>query len=495
MLKIVVTQEGQPDREVLVPGNKATVGRVAPCDVVIDQPSVSKQHLQIFHGTVVFDMGSSNGTFIDGRRLSGADLTYGSSVVLSQQAAHLHVEVQEDEDATMQSSEGDGAGGSSADPDRARLVEENENLRERLESMKRDLESREVEDGGSVQAKLAMQRVERIQVLNDKLQSEVDHLRAQASTSEDADGSADALEASLREVRELQAELDELRAAAADAQEEKTPDFFFKLQADNAELKRKLKEATAGPPSGDAPSGGAGSSKHVKELMEARLRITALEAELSYLRVAEAPSADLSSAPAASASKAKKKSKAGGAALCRILQAFSDDDVEGLSRPTGGPPEEFLLIESLRLLRQMERVVTRVAGDLIQLFRVQTMLPDTVGTYRDHVAILLQGEDDPQTRANTIEYLETLGRWLVASIGAHRKAAILFAAKIKEDLSEKGLTAGTPLPSFAKVPMLAGSELWKRSQEYLLALSPDTIDERIDEIAREQAQKLLSENA
>ncbi len=175
------------------------------------------------------------------------------------------------------------------------------------------------------------------------------------------------------------------------------------------------------------------------------------------------------------------------------MQAFADDDIEALVRPTGGPSEEFLLIESLRLLRHVEKVVTRVAGDLIQLFRLQTMLPDTVGTYRDHVATLLSELDDARSRAKMVEYMETLGRWLVASIASHRKAAVLFATQLKTDLSEAGLTADAPLPSFAKVPMLASGELWKRTQDYLTALSPDAIDERLDELAREQAQSLLNE--
>jgi hypothetical protein len=42
--------------------------------------------------------------------------------------------------------------------------------------------------------------------------------------------------------------------------------------------------------------------------------------------------------------------------------------------------------------------------------------------------------------------------------------------------------------------MIAGNELWRRVQDYLATLSPDTIDERIEELAREQAQLLLNES-
>ena len=70
MLKIVVSQAGAPDREILVQGDVATIGRVSPCDVVIDKPFVSKQHLRIFHGTVALDLGSSNGTLLNGRAVA-----------------------------------------------------------------------------------------------------------------------------------------------------------------------------------------------------------------------------------------------------------------------------------------------------------------------------------------------------------------------------------------------------------------------------------------
>ncbi len=608
MLKLVVTQPGQPDQEFVVSGDVATIGRVAPCEVLVDEPYVSKKHLRVLHGTVVVDLGSSNGTYLEGQRLTEAVLLEGRSVGIGQQGVQLRIEVLDDASSTedsfspavavlenMRSNQAvleaeverlrrdlaEATDTSRTDELVARLSGENESLRSRLEGLKQDLEARESDDGDSVQAKLAMQRVERVQQLNENLQNQVDALRAElaeaaASSRDEASepargpvvpapsdqatlklqGEVLRLENLLAEqqaaarlhkdqtelVRKLRKELESLRAAqvssspaaakvqdpaeskreiaalrakvaalegriaeAPPATAEKASDLFFKLQSDNAELKRKLAELSGQQ---GRPAEPASASKHVRELMEARLRITALEAELSNRKVTSAPSA------AAPPTRAVKPPKVGAAptppalgssssagtgpvegSTRRIFQTFTGQDVEGLVRPTDGPAEEFLLIESLRLLRQVERVVTRVAGDLIQLFRLQTMLPDTVGTYREHVAALLARSDDRRARANMVEYMETLGRWLVASIGAHRKASVVFATKLKEDLSEAGLTADSPLPPFAKVPMLAGSELWKRAQDYLQGLSPDTIDARIDEIAREQAQRILSDNA
>jgi hypothetical protein len=452
----------------------------------------------------------------------------------------------------------------------ARLEGENDGLRKRLESLRTEVEEREVEDGASVQARLAMQRVEAIQELNEKLQRDMDRLKAERRTppsvkqapaeAETAgtpkDGPSPELEQARAEVqrltrlveservearvrgdqtevvRKLRAELEALRmarkadpestgtlqecrkelqearehaaelegrlAGAGPSKEQNVSDLFFKLQSENVELRRKLAGlerpavAEARPP---------GDNRHVRELMEARLRITALEGEISNLRIARAATPPPQAAPKGTpgpvgSRKAVQAAAAEGGAsesARRILSTLVEKDVEGLLRPSGGPAEEFVLIESVRLLRQVERVVTRVAGDLIQLFLLKTMLPDTVGSYRDIVGKLLEAPGDAAERDRLVEYLETLGRWLVASIGAHRKAAVLFASKLKEELSEKSLTAKDPLPSYARVPMIAGGELWRRAQQYLSTLSPDSIDERIDALAREQARLILND--
>jgi len=641
MLKLVVMQAGQPDREVVVPGDVATIGRTAPCDLVVDQPYVSKRHLRILHGTVAVDLGSSNGTFVDGQRVTEAVLLGGRTLMLSPNGVTLRVETETEEEAGFDRTLMSGAYPENAeleslrsgygllerevarlkqklaeakelarpiadaDPDLvaserlrseyalleaevarlkrelaaareqggaeaelARLTEDNENLRRRLDSLKRELEGREEDDGESVQARLAMQRVENVQDLNEKLQTEVDRLRAElarreaqparapaapAPGAEDArlqaaqveasqlraalaraeaaaklhqdqtalirklreelenaqhagsapagaPGQQQALEASRREAAELRtrvAELEERLEVGAPAGGAGVSDLFFKLQKENAELRKKVSALEAG--AGAAPAPSPRDAKMVKELMEARLRIAALESELSNLKVTSepstasfrppAPAPAKSSVPAAPATRAA----ASGFDVTRVLRIVVDKDVEGLARPIGGPVDEFVVVETVRLLRQIERVVTRVAGDLIQLFQLQTILPDTVGSYRGLVGDLLADAANDAKRRSLVEYLEQLGRWLVTAIGAHRKGAVLFAEQIKADLSEKSLTAKDPLPAYARVPMLAGNELWRRTQDYLKRLTPDSIDERVDGFARKQAQELLNE--
>lgn len=90
--------------------NKAVmiIGRGANNDIVIVDPEISRQHAQILrHGAqdyAIQDMGSTNGTFVNGRRIGettplpdGATINLGESIILT---FHLPEPVYEDEDDT-----------------------------------------------------------------------------------------------------------------------------------------------------------------------------------------------------------------------------------------------------------------------------------------------------------------------------------------------------------------------------------------------------------
>ena len=62
-----------------------TVGRLAECDVTIDDPSVSRRHARIFQdgGTwTITDLGSTNGVKVNGERVVTADLHDGDRIEL-----------------------------------------------------------------------------------------------------------------------------------------------------------------------------------------------------------------------------------------------------------------------------------------------------------------------------------------------------------------------------------------------------------------------------
>lgn len=60
-----------------------TVGRDPACDVLLSSPTVSRRHALVFpdvEGWTVRDLGSGNGTFLDGRRVDEAPLPSGTAV-------------------------------------------------------------------------------------------------------------------------------------------------------------------------------------------------------------------------------------------------------------------------------------------------------------------------------------------------------------------------------------------------------------------------------
>jgi hypothetical protein len=70
-------------------GPVTIVGRGDDADVVLDDPGVSRRHAEIrvttdgpHLVTHIRDLGSTNGTFIDGNRVTGAELREGNSITL-----------------------------------------------------------------------------------------------------------------------------------------------------------------------------------------------------------------------------------------------------------------------------------------------------------------------------------------------------------------------------------------------------------------------------
>jgi hypothetical protein len=68
----VHSQRGDLDLEVVVEGDTAIIGRSSDCHVVIDRPDISRRHAELRRGLVVDDLGSRNGTHVDGARIERA---------------------------------------------------------------------------------------------------------------------------------------------------------------------------------------------------------------------------------------------------------------------------------------------------------------------------------------------------------------------------------------------------------------------------------------
>jgi serine phosphatase RsbU (regulator of sigma subunit) len=72
---LVVVSGLHPGRRFLVGAEPITLGRVAPCEIVIADTEISRAHCRV-EGTgedlLVTDLGSTNGTYVDGKRIAGS---------------------------------------------------------------------------------------------------------------------------------------------------------------------------------------------------------------------------------------------------------------------------------------------------------------------------------------------------------------------------------------------------------------------------------------
>lgn len=79
---IIKTPSGE--RRFLLTDGKNTVGRSPDCNIVINEKGVSREHFAIFvKGEIITieDLGSKNGTFLNGKRIKSAELKNGDEII------------------------------------------------------------------------------------------------------------------------------------------------------------------------------------------------------------------------------------------------------------------------------------------------------------------------------------------------------------------------------------------------------------------------------
>ncbi len=82
--RLVMNQGPQPGQTFILDQDLLTLGRDPGNDIVISDPQVSRQHTRIMRQgdlTVIEDMGSTNGTFVNGMRLTGPHTLVNGDVI------------------------------------------------------------------------------------------------------------------------------------------------------------------------------------------------------------------------------------------------------------------------------------------------------------------------------------------------------------------------------------------------------------------------------
>ena len=97
-MKLVVVEGPDAGMSVSVTGERVVIGRGDGCDLTLGDPDVSRRHLEIRNagsGFEVADLGSSNGTQVDGQPLSdmplrdGARIRLGSTLLMADESGGL----------------------------------------------------------------------------------------------------------------------------------------------------------------------------------------------------------------------------------------------------------------------------------------------------------------------------------------------------------------------------------------------------------------------
>ena len=72
-------------RQYLLTATKTVIGRGSNCDIVIDDPGISRKHLEIDitkNGVIARDLGSTNGTYVEGHLVPAATLLDGNTLTI-----------------------------------------------------------------------------------------------------------------------------------------------------------------------------------------------------------------------------------------------------------------------------------------------------------------------------------------------------------------------------------------------------------------------------
>lgn len=598
MLKLRLIQPGRRDEVFAFSNDCAIVGRKREggVDIVVPQPFITGRHAMIMKGIVIYDLGSTNGTFVGGRRVKEHEPTLvrdgsftlgrdevrfvvetesaddflvsegtlpahsfqaGQPVVVpepsilreelkrgrigtSRPAApefaemRLELERTREEKARLSNELDDLRRSSTSNSAEAigkleSLLRENGDLQQRVASLKRDLDAREGAASASLQVRLAEERTAEVQRLNAALEARIRTLEARPPEVRVVAGQ-DAistrlleleaqLEAQKRVEQSLRGELEVAQKSGASGKAAPpASELFFRLQRENQELREKLSRAEHPGAAASAPVPASNLFFQMQnENRDLRRRVAELEAggpsaptpnpSLLDQQERQRYESELQRLKEDLARAGRVPSGSGGAPpvpavfptplgneTVKLLLHLADSDVDGEPARMSGAPGEFLTLETYRFVRQVERLGTRIAGNFLQMFDDQTMLPGLDGNLRKLTRATLDAPGNPRPRENLVRYLDELKGWLVASVGAPRAAAITYVRELRDSMTAESLDREAPISALRKM-VANDAELWRRAQRRWNEISDTQVDERMVELTRIEALKLMKRAA
>ncbi len=490
MLQVRVIRPGASPQVMSVPKDVAVIGRAPDCDVVIDDPEVSRRHTRVIQGLVAIDLGSRNGTWVNEQKISEPSLVGSRRLRIGQGERAIDVLFEGAGAAPEPADFGEmtiGAGSASpvaavrapappaaavpagaaagAPAGDALVRGELETERRKSSQLARQLEEMRRESEGkrsAVASQLAEARLEVLR-LNQRLGSMKSEVDAGAKEGSEA-----------VQARHLQQKLDT-------------------VEQQNAALRKHVLELEAQAKNPGAAAPQVPMAEFVSNMQRELLKLRQENQSLKE-RAGAAPaamSAPMPSPIAPAAAAPAPRMAAPSRSTPSLLPSLAESDLENAEPPLAADLDGFVLFVAVRFLRAVEKVVTRIAREFVEVLEMVTMLPAAELNFRNRLSALLAAPQDVAARRALDGYLRDLSRWLVAVLGAHKQAAKEFAFGLKKALSEDALTANNPIPALKKFAGQKEAELWKRATQHLNELTPDVLDDRIGKLARETAQRML----
>lgn len=178
-----------------------------------------------------------------------------------------------------------------------------------------------------------------------------------------------------------------------------------------------------------------------------------------------------------------------GAALLEELVA---KDFGQFETRLDGPVDEFYLVESFRMLRLSEKAISYMASELTKKLSMHTALPDSDGNLVRLLAEVLVQPDKPGPRREFAEHLSEVRRWMNVVLSVYQKASVQFTDEMREALSPMTLAQQGPIAPPRRWLGQQDAVLWRRARAYLDGLTPEGIHDRLDELAKASAKKMLN---